>query len=246
MTVAYPPDTDTPGLAEENKTKVHTFSTRYTLKSILPWFFYGSPLFLSFLASRDQINLRDFWGLSAGPSGQSDSSGCSGETRVPLNQLICEPWVWVIISLSDLQQGNFNSSVGPDGYMLSAVTCGMSPVTSITEGLQQVPASKWVGTNEFYFTIHGFRLLHTDRHHGIISHHRTVLPGEFWQHRAALHDSEGADESSRQAGIAAAAPMSSSAGAPPLPRYHHPAPQLVHNYRWGGRRRVFECISDVI
>lgn len=36
------------------------------------------------------------------------------------------------------QQGNFNSSVGPDGYMLSAVTCGMSPVTSITEGLQQV------------------------------------------------------------------------------------------------------------
>lgn len=37
------------------------------------------------------------------------------------------------------QQGNFNSSVGPDGYMLSALTCGMSPVTSITEGLQQVP-----------------------------------------------------------------------------------------------------------
>lgn len=44
--------------------------------------------------------------------------------------------------VSDPQQGNFNSSVGPDGYMLSAVTCGMSPVTSITEGLQQVPASK--------------------------------------------------------------------------------------------------------
>ncbi|MGH0116139.1 UNVERIFIED_CONTAM: hypothetical protein FKN15_074780 [Acipenser sinensis] len=56
VTVAYPPDTDTPGLAEENKTK----------------------------------------------------------------------------------QGNFNSSVGPDGYMLSALTCGMSPVTSITEGLQQI------------------------------------------------------------------------------------------------------------
>lgn len=37
-----------------------------------------------------------------------------------------------------LQQGNFNCSVGPDGYMLSALTCGMSPVTSITEGLQQV------------------------------------------------------------------------------------------------------------
>lgn len=36
------------------------------------------------------------------------------------------------------QQGNFTSSIGPDGYMLSALTCGMSPVTSITEGLQQV------------------------------------------------------------------------------------------------------------
>ncbi|XP_031662300.1 3-ketodihydrosphingosine reductase-like [Oncorhynchus kisutch] len=34
--------------------------------------------------------------------------------------------------------GNFNISVGPDGYMLSALTCGMSPVTSITEGLQQI------------------------------------------------------------------------------------------------------------
>lgn len=56
VTVAYPPDTDTPGLAEENKTK----------------------------------------------------------------------------------QGNFNSSIGSDGYMLSSLTCGMAPVTSITEGLQQV------------------------------------------------------------------------------------------------------------
>ncbi|XP_026052401.1 3-ketodihydrosphingosine reductase-like isoform X2 [Carassius auratus] len=56
VAVAYPPDTDTPGFAEENKTK----------------------------------------------------------------------------------QGNFTSTVGPDGYMLSALTCGMSPVTSITEGLQQI------------------------------------------------------------------------------------------------------------
>ncbi|XP_069814221.1 3-ketodihydrosphingosine reductase isoform X2 [Dendropsophus ebraccatus] len=56
VTVAYPPDTDTPGFAEENKSK----------------------------------------------------------------------------------QGNFNSSVGSDGYMLSSLTCGMSPVTTITEGLQQV------------------------------------------------------------------------------------------------------------
>lgn len=36
------------------------------------------------------------------------------------------------------QQGNFNSSIGSDGYMLSSLTCGMAPVTSITEGLQQV------------------------------------------------------------------------------------------------------------
>lgn len=59
------------------------------------------------------------------------------------------------------QQGNFNSSVGPDGYMLSALTCGMSPVTSITEGLQQVPA-KQAATNQptklsalphFWFTL---------------------------------------------------------------------------------------------
>lgn len=149
---------------------------------------------------------------------------------------------WSSVCLSDLQQGNFNSSVGPDGYMLSAVTCGMSPVTSITEGLQQVPASKWVWLIEFYFIIHGFRLLHTDRHHGIISHHRPVLPGEFWQHCAALHDSEGAVKSSRQAGIAA----SPKPGAPPLPQYPRPDPQFIHNYRWGGRRRVFECISEVI
>ncbi|XP_017684266.1 PREDICTED: 3-ketodihydrosphingosine reductase isoform X2 [Lepidothrix coronata] len=39
---------------------------------------------------------------------------------------------------SKTKQGNFNSSVGSDGYMLSILTSGMSPVTSITEGLQQV------------------------------------------------------------------------------------------------------------
>uniref|UniRef100_A0A3P9HSK2 3-dehydrosphinganine reductase n=1 Tax=Oryzias latipes TaxID=8090 RepID=A0A3P9HSK2_ORYLA len=42
------------------------------------------------------------------------------------------------VFVKDAVQGNFNSSVGPDGYMLSALTCGMSPVTSITEGLQQI------------------------------------------------------------------------------------------------------------
>lgn len=48
-------------------------------------------------------------------------------------------FLFVLIScLSSTQQGNFNSSVGSDGYMLSILTSGMSPVTSITEGLQQV------------------------------------------------------------------------------------------------------------
>nr|XP_060467794.1 3-ketodihydrosphingosine reductase [Panthera onca] len=73
VTVAYPPDTDTPGFAEENKTKV------------------SIPLFRAF----NVVNL-------------------------------------------PFSQGNFNSSIGSDGYMLSSLTCGMAPVTSITEGLQQV------------------------------------------------------------------------------------------------------------
>ncbi|XP_032648303.1 3-ketodihydrosphingosine reductase isoform X2 [Chelonoidis abingdonii] len=36
------------------------------------------------------------------------------------------------------KHGNFNSFMGSDGYMLSVLTSGMSPVTTITEGLQQV------------------------------------------------------------------------------------------------------------
>lgn len=110
-------------------------------------------LFSSFLASGDQTHLRDVWGLPAGPSGQSDRSGCSGETGAPPNPLFCEPTARLIIGPSDPQQGNFNSSVGPDGYMLSAVTCGMSPVTSITEGLQQVPAGKGDRPHGFCFRI---------------------------------------------------------------------------------------------
>lgn len=31
VTLAYPPDTDTPGLAEENKTKVHADLTQHTV-----------------------------------------------------------------------------------------------------------------------------------------------------------------------------------------------------------------------
>uniref|UniRef100_A0A8C9ZH99 3-dehydrosphinganine reductase n=1 Tax=Sander lucioperca TaxID=283035 RepID=A0A8C9ZH99_SANLU len=84
VTVAYPPDTETPGLAEENKTK---------------------PLETKLI---------------------SETSG------------VCQPDQVAKIIVRDAVQGNFNSSVGPDGYMLSALTCGMSPVTSITEGLQQI------------------------------------------------------------------------------------------------------------
>ncbi|KAG7214823.1 hypothetical protein INR49_010715 [Caranx melampygus] len=51
---------------------------------------------------------------------------------------VCQPDQVAKIIVRDAVQGNFNSSVGPDGYMLSALTCGMSPVTSITEGLQQI------------------------------------------------------------------------------------------------------------
>ncbi|XP_056329459.1 3-ketodihydrosphingosine reductase [Danio aesculapii] len=84
VTVAYPPDTDTPGFAEENKTK---------------------PLETKLI---------------------SETSGVSQPEQVAK------------IVVKDAVQGNFTSSFGPDGYMLSALTCGMSPVTSITEGLQQI------------------------------------------------------------------------------------------------------------
>ncbi|XP_069469791.1 3-ketodihydrosphingosine reductase isoform X1 [Ambystoma mexicanum] len=84
ITVAYPPDTDTPGFAEENKTK---------------------PL----------------------------------ETRlISETSSVCQAEQVARVIVKDAIQGNFNSSVGSDGYMLSSLTCGMSPVTSITEGLQQI------------------------------------------------------------------------------------------------------------
>ncbi|KAM6918598.1 3-dehydrosphinganine reductase [Xenentodon cancila] len=84
VTMAFPPDTDTPLLAEENKSK---------------------PLETKLI---------------------SETSG------------VWQPDQVSKILVKDAVQGNFNSSVGPDGYMLSALTCGMSPVTSITEGLQQI------------------------------------------------------------------------------------------------------------
>uniref|UniRef100_A0A8C5ILS2 3-dehydrosphinganine reductase n=1 Tax=Junco hyemalis TaxID=40217 RepID=A0A8C5ILS2_JUNHY len=83
VTVAYPPDTDTPGFAEESKTK---------------------PLETKLISET--------------------SSVCQAEQVAR-------------VIVKDAIQGNFNSSVGSDGYMLSILTSGMSPVTSITEGLQQ-------------------------------------------------------------------------------------------------------------
>ncbi|XP_060784315.1 3-ketodihydrosphingosine reductase [Neoarius graeffei] len=84
VTLSYPPDTDTPSLAEENKMK---------------------PLETKLI---------------------SETSG------------VYQPEQVAKVIVKDAVQGNFSSSVGPDGYMLSALTCGMSPVTSITEGLQQI------------------------------------------------------------------------------------------------------------
>ncbi|XP_058133843.1 3-ketodihydrosphingosine reductase isoform X3 [Dasypus novemcinctus] len=51
---------------------------------------------------------------------------------------VCKPEQVAKQIVKDAIQGNFNSSLGSDGYMLSSLTCGMAPVTSITEGLQQV------------------------------------------------------------------------------------------------------------
>ncbi|XP_069787104.1 3-dehydrosphinganine reductase [Narcine bancroftii] len=84
ITVAYPPDTDTPGFQEENKSK---------------------PLETKMI---------------------SETSG------------LCQPDQVAKMVVKDAVQGNFNSSIGSDGYMLSSLTCGMSPVTTITEGLQQI------------------------------------------------------------------------------------------------------------
>ncbi|XP_055515260.1 3-ketodihydrosphingosine reductase [Leucoraja erinacea] len=84
ITVAYPPDTDTPGFQEENK---------------------GKPLETQMI---------------------SETSG------------LCQPDQVAKNIVKDAVQGNFNSSFGSDGYMLSSLTCGMSPVTTITEGLQQI------------------------------------------------------------------------------------------------------------
>uniref|UniRef100_A0A8C4QRV4 3-dehydrosphinganine reductase n=1 Tax=Eptatretus burgeri TaxID=7764 RepID=A0A8C4QRV4_EPTBU len=84
ITVAYPPDTDTPGYQEE-------------LKSAL----------------EETVLI-------------SKTSGIFQAAYVA--QVI----------VRDTMVGKFSSSMGSDGYMLTAVTCGMSPITSVIEALQQV------------------------------------------------------------------------------------------------------------
>lgn len=214
----------------------HLFSIQYTLKPFDAPFLNGCALFSSFLATRDQINLRDFRGLSARPSGQSHSSGCSGETRVPPSRL--DLWA---VCLSDnqsvwpLQQGNFNSSVGPDGYMLAAVTCGMSPVTSITEGLQQVPVSKPVWPCEFWFFCDWL----------IPSLPRRSSPWGYsapsrcstWGVLTASCDAAWFRGSSRKQPTSgnSSDPTVFTGRHPSSSSVPHPATQLVHNCRWGGK-----------
>lgn len=151
--------------------------------------------------------------------------------------------------ISHMQQGNFNSSVGPDGYMLSAVTCGMSPVTSITEGLQQVKPGE-IASSDMPKLLHfcnftNSNLACADRHHGIVPHHRPLLPGELRQHRAPLHDSEGAVESGGQEGITAALP-STPLSLPALSTTTTiPSLTCTSAQLWWRGVGGYECISDV-
>ncbi|XP_053101335.1 3-ketodihydrosphingosine reductase isoform X1 [Hemicordylus capensis] len=84
VTVAYPPDTDTPGFAEESKTKL--LETKLI----------------------------------------SESSS------------VCQPDHVARVIVKDAVQGKFSSSVGTDGYMLTILTSGMSPISSIAEVLEAV------------------------------------------------------------------------------------------------------------
>ncbi|XP_041376032.1 3-ketodihydrosphingosine reductase-like [Gigantopelta aegis] len=84
VTLAFPPDTDTPGFAEEQKSKPE--ETRLI----------------------------------------SETAG------------LFQPSVVASSIIKDVVSGRFFSYAGLDGYMLAAVTCGMSPVTSIMEATQQV------------------------------------------------------------------------------------------------------------
>lgn len=55
VTVAYPPDTDTPGLAEENKTKVNIFLAQYIITS---FHFYLPHILMLFLISSQPLETK--------------------------------------------------------------------------------------------------------------------------------------------------------------------------------------------
>ncbi|KAM3840379.1 3-ketodihydrosphingosine reductase [Vipera latastei] len=84
VTVAYPPDTDTPGFAEECQNKV--LETKLI----------------------------------------SEASS------------ICQPEYVAKIIVKDAVQGKFASSVGADGHILTVLTNGMAPVSSVAEILESV------------------------------------------------------------------------------------------------------------
>lgn len=145
-----------------------------------------------------------------------------------------------------LQQGNFNSSVGPDGYMLSALTCGMSPVTSITEALQQV----W-----YYHIDIGCALLSCGRSYSNFLYRLSPwdyfgpLPFSTWGVLTALCVAawyRGSNQ--RQLTRGSNTSLTSHSHTNAL-RLHNltfkPLSPAVHNHRWGGGQVQVKCISEI-
>ncbi|KAK7474844.1 hypothetical protein BaRGS_00033916 [Batillaria attramentaria] len=103
VTMAFPPDTDTPGFAEEQKMKPK--ETRLV----------------------------------------SESGG------------LFSPQTVARTILDDMMKGKFLSSIGLDGYMLSCLTSGFSPVTSAIDAVQQVALMG------IFRLVSVFYLMHFDR-----------------------------------------------------------------------------------
>nr|XP_058897283.1 3-ketodihydrosphingosine reductase isoform X1 [Kogia breviceps] len=141
VTVAYPPDTDTPGFAEENKTKC---SAPLDININTVTVSHPELNASSALCSDEPALTRGRHSLSKQSGGERNQSeliplNLPLETRlISETTSVCKPEQVAKQIVKDAIQGNFNSSIGSDGYMLSSLTCGMAPVTSITEGLQQV------------------------------------------------------------------------------------------------------------
>ncbi|BFZ12516.1 hypothetical protein BsWGS_15554 [Bradybaena similaris] len=106
LTLAFPPDTDTPGYQEEQKNK---------------------PLETKLI---------------------SETSGLFTADNV------------ANIILSDAMVGKFFSSVGLDGMMLSNLTCGFSPVTSLMEATQQVATMGFFKVISLFYLAHFERIVH--------------------------------------------------------------------------------------